>query len=61
MTIVSPYEVRRARGEQEYADLLELQAAVHKMGDKVVRDVHDDFIVVPLPPRPPEPKPAPKP
>jgi len=47
--------------ELPYADLLELQAAVHKMGDKVVRDVHDDFIVVPLPPRPPEPKPEPKP
>ena len=28
MTIVSPYEVRRARGEQEYADLLQLRYAV---------------------------------
>jgi glyoxylase-like metal-dependent hydrolase (beta-lactamase superfamily II) len=37
-----------------YSDLLELQAAVHKMGDSVVKDVHDDFIVFPLPPRPPE-------
>ena len=44
--------------ELPYADLLELQAAIHKMGDKIVRDAHDDFIVVPLPPRPPEPKPA---
>jgi hypothetical protein len=37
------------------SDLLELQAAVRKMGDTVVRDVHDDFIVFPLPPRPPTP------
>lgn len=42
--------------ELPYADLLELQAAAHKMGDMPVRDVHPDFIVVPLPPRP-----APKP
>jgi glyoxylase-like metal-dependent hydrolase (beta-lactamase superfamily II) len=41
-----------------YADLLELQAAVHRMGDTAVKDVHDDFIVFPLPPRPPAPKPA---
>lgn len=34
-----------------YADLLELQAAVHKMGDTPTRDVHDDFIVYPVPPR----------
>jgi glyoxylase-like metal-dependent hydrolase (beta-lactamase superfamily II) len=40
-----------------YADLLELQAAVHKMGDTLAKDVHDDFIVFPLPPRPP-PKPT---
>lgn len=46
--------------ELPYADLLELQVAVHKMGDTVVRDVHDDFIVVPLAPRPAPPtKPAP--
>jgi hypothetical protein len=32
-----------------YADLLELQTAVHAMGDKAVRDVHRDFIVVPMP------------
>ncbi len=38
--------------ELPYSDLLELQAAVHKMGDTVVKDVHDDFIVFPLPPRP---------
>ena len=44
--------------ELPYADLLELQAAVHKMGDTPVRDRHDDFIVWPLPPTPP---PAPKP
>lgn len=37
--------------ELPYADLLELQAAVHKMGDSVQRDVHADFIVQPLPPR----------
>jgi hydroxyacylglutathione hydrolase len=38
-----------------YADLLELQAAVHKMGDTGLKDVHDDFIVFPLAPRPPAP------
>ncbi len=38
--------------ELPYADLLELQTAVHRMGDTAVRDVHDDFIVFPLPPRP---------
>ncbi len=37
--------------ELPYSDLLELQAAVHKMGETVVRDTHDDFIVYPLPPR----------
>ncbi|HEY2357767.1 MAG TPA: MBL fold metallo-hydrolase [Phenylobacterium sp.] len=42
--------------ELPYADLLELQAAVHKMGETPVRDVHDDFIVFPVPPRPPPPK-----
>lgn len=43
--------------ELPYADLLELQAAVHRMGDTAVKDVHDDFIVFPLPPRS-SPKPA---
>ena len=38
--------------ELPYADLLALQAAVHKMGDTPVRDIHDDFIVFPIPPRP---------
>jgi glyoxylase-like metal-dependent hydrolase (beta-lactamase superfamily II) len=42
--------------ELPYADLLELEAAVHKMGDTPVRDVHGDFIVFPVPPRPPPPK-----
>ena len=37
--------------ELPYSDLMELQAAVHKMGDTVVRDVHDDFIVYPIPAR----------
>jgi glyoxylase-like metal-dependent hydrolase (beta-lactamase superfamily II) len=37
--------------ELPVADLLELQAAVRRMGDAVVRDVHPDFIVQPLPPR----------
>ena len=36
--------------ELPYADLLELQAAVHKMGETPARDVHNDFIVYPLPP-----------
>ena len=39
-----------------YADLLELQAAVHAMGETATKDVHDDFIVFPLPIRP-SPKP----
>ena len=39
--------------ELPYSDLLQLQAAVHNMGDTVTRDVHDDFIVFPLPPRKP--------
>jgi hydroxyacylglutathione hydrolase len=34
-----------------YRDLLSLQASVKAMGETVVRDVHDDFIVFPLPPR----------
>lgn len=38
--------------ELPYADLLELQAAIHKMGETPVKDVHDDFIVFPLTPRP---------
>ena len=37
--------------ELPYAALLELQAAVHAMGDTPVRDVHGDFIVFPLPPK----------
>jgi len=36
-----------------YADLLELQAAIHRMGGTPVREAHDDFIVAPLAPRPP--------
>jgi glyoxylase-like metal-dependent hydrolase (beta-lactamase superfamily II) len=43
--------------ELPYADLIELQAAVHKMGEAPTRDKHNDFIVYPLPPTPP-PKPA---
>ncbi len=38
--------------ELPYSDLLELQAAVHRMGDTAVKGVHDDFIVFPIPPRP---------
>jgi glyoxylase-like metal-dependent hydrolase (beta-lactamase superfamily II) len=38
--------------ELPYADLLELQSAVHAMGATPRRDVHADFIVFPLPPRP---------
>jgi glyoxylase-like metal-dependent hydrolase (beta-lactamase superfamily II) len=37
--------------ELSYGDLLELQAAVHQMGDTVTRSVHDNFIVFPVPPR----------
>jgi glyoxylase-like metal-dependent hydrolase (beta-lactamase superfamily II) len=45
--------------ELPYADLAELQAALHAMGDAVKRDVHRDFIVYPLPPlAKPPPKPA---
>lgn len=43
--------------ELPYADLLELQAALHAMGDGPRRDVHPDFIVLPTTPRP-RPKPA---
>jgi glyoxylase-like metal-dependent hydrolase (beta-lactamase superfamily II) len=39
------------RLELPYGDLLELQAAVRKMGDTPVRDVHPDFIVTPIPAR----------
>jgi glyoxylase-like metal-dependent hydrolase (beta-lactamase superfamily II) len=46
--------------ELPYADLAELQAAVRAEGEPPKRDVHNDFIVFPLPPRPapPGPKPA---
>lgn len=37
--------------ELPYADLLKLRAAVAKMGDTPVRDVHPDFILTPIPPR----------
>jgi len=37
--------------ELPYADLLALQAAVRAMGDTAGREVHPDFIVVPIPPR----------
>lgn len=37
--------------ELPYPRLLELQAAVHAMGDKVVLDVHPDFVVFPSAPR----------
>jgi glyoxylase-like metal-dependent hydrolase (beta-lactamase superfamily II) len=37
--------------ELPYSTLLELQAAVDKMGDTPVRQAHDDFIVYPLPPQ----------
>jgi hydroxyacylglutathione hydrolase len=37
--------------ELSWSDLLELQGAVHGMGDTVTRSVHDNFIVFPLPPR----------
>jgi glyoxylase-like metal-dependent hydrolase (beta-lactamase superfamily II) len=38
--------------ELPYSDLLELQAAVHRMGDAAVKDVHDNFILFPVAPRP---------
>lgn len=38
--------------ELPYTELLALQAALHAMGDTAKRDVHADFIVFPLPPRP---------
>ncbi|HEY2661086.1 MAG TPA: MBL fold metallo-hydrolase [Caulobacteraceae bacterium] len=38
--------------ELPYADLTELQAAVHAMGDKGKYDAHADFIIFPIPPRP---------
>ncbi|HLZ73721.1 MBL fold metallo-hydrolase [Phenylobacterium sp.] len=57
----APAHPSEHRLELPYADLLELQAAVHEMGDKPVRDKHDDFIVWPLPPTPTPAPPAPKP
>jgi glyoxylase-like metal-dependent hydrolase (beta-lactamase superfamily II) len=39
------------RLELPYADLLQLQTAVRRMGDTPVRDVHPDFIVTPIPAR----------
>lgn len=35
--------------ELPYARLIELQAAVHRMGDMPLLDVHNEFIVYPLP------------
>ncbi|MBS0362828.1 MAG: MBL fold metallo-hydrolase [Proteobacteria bacterium] len=46
--------------ELPYADLLELQAALRRMGETPTRDVHPDFIVTPLTPRPAAPR-VPKP
>jgi len=43
--------------ELPYAELLDLQSAVHRMGETAAKDIHDDFIVFPLPPRP-APRPA---
>jgi glyoxylase-like metal-dependent hydrolase (beta-lactamase superfamily II) len=37
--------------ELPYSALLELQTAVHGMGETPVRDTQDDFIIYPLPPR----------
>jgi glyoxylase-like metal-dependent hydrolase (beta-lactamase superfamily II) len=37
--------------ELPVSEVASLRAAVRAMGDKVVREVHDDFIVFPLPPR----------
>jgi glyoxylase-like metal-dependent hydrolase (beta-lactamase superfamily II) len=42
--------------ELPYSDLLELQGALQRMGEAAVRDEHGDFIVFPLPPRPPKPE-----
>jgi glyoxylase-like metal-dependent hydrolase (beta-lactamase superfamily II) len=47
--------------ELSYADLAELQAALHAEPDPPKRDVHNDFIVFPTPPRPAPPPPPPKP
>jgi len=41
--------------ELPYADLLKLQAQVHRMDQAPVKDVQDDFIVYPLKPQPPKP------
>jgi glyoxylase-like metal-dependent hydrolase (beta-lactamase superfamily II) len=37
--------------ELPWARMLELQAAIHAMGDKPVRQIHDDFVIEPRPPR----------
>ena len=49
---MAPVHADEHRLELPYADLLELQAAVDGMGDKVARDVHPDFIITPSAPRP---------
>jgi glyoxylase-like metal-dependent hydrolase (beta-lactamase superfamily II) len=48
-TMEAPNHPDEARLELPYAALLELQAALHAMGDKPVREAHARFIVYPLP------------
>lgn len=45
----TPSHPLERRLELPYARLLELQEAVHAMGDQVRLEVHDDFIIYPLP------------
>jgi glyoxylase-like metal-dependent hydrolase (beta-lactamase superfamily II) len=37
--------------ELPYAQIVELQAAIHRMDGKPVRETHDNFVIVPAPPR----------
>lgn len=48
----APVHAEERALELPYADLLELQAAVHAMGEAPRREVRNDFIVTPVPPRP---------
>jgi hydroxyacylglutathione hydrolase len=45
----APTHPNERRLELPFADLLELRKGLHAMGDTAARQVHDDFIVFPLP------------
>jgi glyoxylase-like metal-dependent hydrolase (beta-lactamase superfamily II) len=55
----APEHPREHALELPYGDLLQLQTALHGMAGAPARDVHPDFIVTPLEPRPAAPPPTP--